>query len=57
MQTLIVETLEDLSFSGLLSHNGTWNISLINELLLSNDAKVIFRTSLFVIHCNIRESV
>uniref|UniRef100_A0A2C9VWC6 Reverse transcriptase zinc-binding domain-containing protein n=1 Tax=Manihot esculenta TaxID=3983 RepID=A0A2C9VWC6_MANES len=46
VQTSNIDGLKDLSISGSLSYNGTWNVSLINELLSSNNAKVVVRTPL-----------
>lgn len=46
VQTSNIDSLEDLSISGSLSYNGTWNVSLINELLSSNNTKVVVRTPL-----------
>lgn len=47
----LVDGLEDLSVSSLLSHNSTRNVSLIIELLLPSDIEVVVRTALFVLHC------
>lgn len=44
-------SLEELNVSSLLSHDGTWNASLINELLQPSDMEVAVRTPLSLLHC------
>lgn len=50
VQTSIIDGLEEFSVSG-LSDSSTWNVRLIDELLLPIDAEVVIRTSLPVLPC------